>query len=65
MNCPVKTELQDDDWEFIVFEFNMNYSVDSMRSAYQEAIKKEKSHVDDDLLISLGYTDKDLLERRE
>lgn len=50
--CPVNPDYMDADWNYIINEFNMNFTVDSFRSAYQK-LKSEK--VDADVLEELGY----------
>ena len=60
--CPVNIEYQDLDWNYIIYEFNMNYSLDSIRLAYQKT-KKESEKPTNDLLRELGYTDDDLLKK--
>lgn len=63
MVCPVDPSLMDNDWNYIVFEFNMNYTMESVRNGYLEAKKKEKeSEVDIDLMRELGFSDADILE---
>lgn len=63
MACPVTPDLMDDDYQYIMFEFNMNYTVESVRHGYQEMKKKESENVSDDLLAKLGYTDADILNK--
>lgn len=65
MDCQVQPELMDDDYDFIIYEFMMNYSVESIRNGYWERKKKESQKVDNDLLLELGYNDDDLLNKRE
>jgi hypothetical protein len=54
----------DDDWDYIVNEFNMNYTTEFIRQGYLEQKEKETSVPDDDLLKKLGYSDNDLLKRK-
>lgn len=65
MACPVPKELMDDDWNWIIHEFNMNYTDESIRNGYQEEKKKEAQKVDNDLMRELGYTDEDILNKRD
>lgn len=61
--CPVHPDLMDDDYHYIVFEFNMNYTIESVRHGYLESKKQKKeSEVDDDLMRKLGYSDSDILQ---
>lgn len=55
--CPVQSDLQDDDWNFIVCEFALNYSLDSIRYSYQKNKEKELNKVDADKLRELGYSE--------
>lgn len=56
---PVKdNEYIDDDLNYILFEFNMNYTVDSVRSVYHE---NRNNTVSDDILRELGYDDEDIM----
>lgn len=55
----------DCDYNHIVFEYMMNYSVDSLRMSYHEAKKKEKERISDDLLLELGYSFEDVLRRTD
>ena len=61
--CPVKPELQDDDWSFIVSEFALNYSLDSIRFAYQKNKEDEKKKVDADKLRELGFSEEMINKR--
>lgn len=65
MVSTVEPSLMDSDYDYIMFEFNMNYSVDSVRSAYHEAKQKEAERASDDLLRKLGYSDSDILNRKD
>lgn len=65
MVCPVKAEYQDDDYQYILFEFNMNYTPEGVRNGYHEIKKKEKENASDDLLMELGYTDSDILNKHD
>lgn len=62
--CPISPDLMDDDWDYIVNEFNMNYTTEFIRQGYLEQKEKETSVPDDDLLKKLGYSDNDLLKRK-
>lgn len=55
--CPVASDLQDDDWSFIVCEFALNYSMDSIRWSYNNHKESEKKKVDADKLRELGYSE--------
>lgn len=59
--CPVKPEYQDEDWNYIVFEFSMNFTVDSVRSAYWKSKEEQNKFVDKEMLRELGYNDEDIL----
>lgn len=60
--CQVPTDLQDDDWNYIVFEFSMNFTLDSIRTAYFKEKEEKEKMLDNDTLRALGYTDEDLLK---
>lgn len=55
--CPVASDLQDDDWTFIVCEFALNYSIDSIRYSYNKHKEDEKNKVNADKLRELGYSE--------
>ena len=61
--CPVRSELQDDDWQYIVFEFSMNYELDKFRQFYQDEKRKSKNKVDADKLRKLGYSEEQIQKR--
>lgn len=58
--CPVKPDYQDDDWYFIMFEFAMNYSLDSIRIAYAKQHEEEKKKVNAEKLRALGYSEEQI-----
>lgn len=60
--CQVQNDLCDGDWAFIVYEFFMNFSVDSLRHSYFENQKKKETEVSDDLLRELGYSEDAILK---
>lgn len=62
--CPVNPDLQDSDWSFIVYEFTMNYSIDSLRQAYREYLKKENEKVNNEMLRKLGYSEESISKRK-
>ena len=51
----------DENYNFLLYDFAMNYSLDSLRTGYQEWKKKEQAQIDDDLLRELGYSEEDIL----
>lgn len=61
--CPIQPELMDDDYNYIMFEFQMNYTVDSIRNGYIKVQKEKENKASDDLLHKLGYSDKDILNK--
>lgn len=54
----------DDDYNYIMFEFQMNYTVDSIRNGYIKVQKEKENKASDDLLHKLGYSDKDILNNK-
>lgn len=58
------SELMDDDWNFIIYEFQMNYTADSIRHGYYEQKKQKEQKASDDLLRKLGYSDTDILKNK-
>jgi hypothetical protein len=62
--CPVKGDYQDDDWADIVYDFSMNFSIDSARAGYQKIQEKEKSRVSRNELRAAGYTEEDIARGR-
>lgn len=65
MVCPVKSDLQDGDWEYIIYEINMNYTIDSLRQGYAEMRKKQSNYVSNDVLRAAGYSEEDIANRLE
>lgn len=61
----LKDNCDDCDFNYIVFEYLMNYSVDSLRMSYHQAKKKEKERASDDLLLELGYSVEDIARRTD
>ena len=60
---PVAKENRDGDWEFIMFEYAMNFSNKQLREAYRKHKEKEKNAVDADTLRKLGYSEEAILKR--
>lgn len=52
--------LQDELWLKIVYEIEMNYSLESLQYGYAEMQKKKTTAVTADRLRSLGYTEDDI-----
>lgn len=52
---------EDEDLDFLLYDFAMNYSIDSLRTGYNKWMENENSKVDDDLLRELGYSEEDIL----
>lgn len=61
----IDEELIDDDYNYILWEYHMNFSLESLRNGYQELKEKKNSQVTDDILLELGYGDSDILNRKE
>lgn len=57
----LKPDIDDENYDFLVYDFAMNYSMDSLRQGYFKWKEKEDSKVDDDLLRELGYSEDDIL----
>lgn len=60
---PASKENRDADWEFIVFEYTMNFSVEQLKEAYKKQKEEEKNAVDADTLRKLGYSEEAILNR--
>ena len=58
--CPVPNDLRDDDWDFIMFEFCMNFSHRQIKDNYHEYKKQRASAVTADDLRMLGYSEEDI-----
>lgn len=63
--CPVKSDFMDDDWNYIVFQFIMNYTEESIRHGYLDAKNKRSQNASDELLAKLGYSDADILNKHD
>lgn len=61
----VNKDLIDEDYTYILFEFNMNFTIDSIRSGYNENKKKQTENDNDDILAELGYSDEDILNKHD
>lgn len=62
---PVTKENRDEDWEFIVFEYVMNFSNNQLKEAYRRHKEKQKNAVDADTLRKLGYSEEAIMNRIE
>lgn len=60
---PVAKENRDEDWEYIVFEYAMNFSIPQIKEAYKKHKKETGDAVDADTLRKLGYSEEDILRR--
>lgn len=60
LNC----NNEDEHLDFLLYDFAMNYSIDSLRIGYMKWKEKENSEVDDDLLRELGYSEEDILRNK-
>lgn len=60
----IPADLIDDDYNYIIFQFQMNYTADSFRKGYFEDMKEKESKASDELLRELGYSDSDILNKR-
>ena len=64
-DCPVRAEYRDKDWEYIMFEYAMNFSLGSIREGYRQCKQKKAQEVDDNTLRELGYSEEDILRGRQ
>lgn len=55
----------DDYYDYIMFEFVMNYSLEGLRKGYFEAKEKQEKEVSNSMLRQLGYTEEDIQCRRK
>lgn len=55
-------ELQDDDWLYIVSEYQTHYTIEAIREAVYKYEEDKKNEVTDDTLRMLGYTEEDILK---
>lgn len=62
MKVCLAQQNRDDEWLHIIYEFAMNYSVDSLRKGYFENQKAEKEKASNELLRNLGYSESDILK---
>lgn len=60
---PVEKENRDADWEFIVFEYAMNFSLDELKDGYRKHKQEEATKVDAETLRMLGYSEDAILNR--
>jgi hypothetical protein len=59
----VEKENRDADWEFIVFEYAMNFSLDALKDGYSKHKQEEAAKVDAETLRMLGYSEDAILNR--
>lgn len=57
-------EYQDDDWNYIIYEFAMNYNLETFRRFYGDMKKKEKEKVDAEKMRKLGYSEEQIARTR-
>lgn len=62
--CPVASDLQDDDWTYIICEFALNYSLDAIRYSYNKNKEESKKKVNADILRELGYSEEDIAKSK-
>lgn len=62
--CPVESDLQDDDWCYIICEFALNYSMESIRYSYNKSKETNKNKVNADVLRELGYSEEDIAKSK-
>lgn len=60
---PVAKENRDADWEFIVFEYAMNFSLEELKDGYRKHKREESAKVDAETLRMLGYSEDAILNR--
>lgn len=58
--CPIETDLMDDDWSYLIFEFMMNFSTDNIRYLYHKQKENDSKKVNADVLRKLGYTEEQI-----
>lgn len=56
----VESDLVDGDFCFILFEFIMNYTTESLRAAYHNQKKLNDNKVNSETLRKLGYSEEDI-----
>lgn len=59
----MEKENRDADWEFIVFEYAMNFSLDELKDGYRKHKQEEATKVDAETLRMLGYSEDAILNR--
>lgn len=57
---PVTSSDRDNDWQYIMFEYAMNYSLSGIKKSYWEYKQKKAQAVDADTLRKLGYSEEDI-----
>ena len=50
----------DDEYDWFVFEFLMNYSIEGLRNGYIKAKEEKEKEVSNEMLRKLGYTEDDI-----
>lgn len=58
--CPIEVDLMDDDWCYLIFEFAMNYTTESIRYSYHKQKENDGKKVNADVLRKLGYTEEQI-----
>lgn len=54
-------ETSDDEfYNFMLYDFVMNYSLETMRQGYVDTLEKKNNKIDNELLRKLGYSEEDI-----
>ncbi len=54
-------ETSDDEfYNFMLYDFVMNYSLENMRQGYGDILEKRNNKIDNELLRKLGYSEEDI-----
>ena len=59
----VRSELMDDDYIYILSEYNLNFSTEALRASYWKEKEKERNKVDNETLRMLGYSEESIKNR--
>ncbi len=50
----------DENYNFMLYDFAMTHDIDSLRRGYQKFMEEQGKRIDNDLLRELGYSEEDI-----
>lgn len=50
----------DENYNFMLYDFVMTHDIDSLRRGYQKSMEEQSKRIDNELLRELGYSEEDI-----